>query len=185
MQILRQPVRSRAGRFLAVVLVSVFAAGVSLSAQGSEEHVSKEKLWVPMRDGVRLLAQKYKRKDRQEPAPVVLSRFPLNQDRYEEQARRLADAGYIALTQDCRGRYGSEGTYGYYPAEGPDGFDTIEWIRKQPWCNGQVGMWGTSYARCSGWRQGKGRGWTLPRTSKEPATPITSSIWAVYFGSGS
>jgi predicted acyl esterase len=57
--------------------------------------------------------------------------------------------GYVVAIQDLRGRHHSEGTGQYFhtanPNEGPDGYDTIEWIAAQPWSNGKVGMVGSSH----------------------------------------
>ena len=55
-------------------------------------------------------------------------------------------AGYVVVFQDCRGRYGSEGTFTKYLSEGEDGYDTCAWIVDQPWCNGRIGTMGLSYA---------------------------------------
>ena len=44
-----------------------------------------------------------------------------------------------------RGRYKSQGTFSKYVHEGEDGYDTVEWIVAQPWCNGRVGCFGLSY----------------------------------------
>ncbi|NIR38134.1 MAG: CocE/NonD family hydrolase, partial [Actinobacteria bacterium] len=44
------------------------------------------------------------------------------------------------------GRYASEGEFfKYHRFDAPDGYDTVEWLAAQPWSNGRVGMWGTSY----------------------------------------
>ncbi len=43
-----------------------------------------------------------------------------------------------------RGRYFSEGVYTYLGGSGPDSYDTIEWLSKQPWSNGKVGALGCS-----------------------------------------
>src|ERR671919_136506 len=48
--------------------------------------------------------------------------------------------------QDCRGRYASQGGFSKYVDEGNDGYDTIEWLARQPWCNGKIGVYGLSYA---------------------------------------
>jgi len=52
--------------------------------------------------------------------------------------------GYAAVFQDMRGRFASEGKDRVYLDEGPDGYDMIEWVAAQPWCNGRVGMAGSS-----------------------------------------
>ena len=85
-------------------------------------------------------------------APAVLIRTPYDNTLpfLVEKGRRLADHGYVVAIQDCRGRFDSDGTYEPFRTEGPDGFDTIEWLAAQPWCDGRVGMAGRSYA---GWTQ--------------------------------
>jgi putative CocE/NonD family hydrolase len=58
---------------------------------------------------------------------------------------RAVEAGYIVVVQDCRGRYRSDGEFDPFVQEYPDGADTLAWVRSQPWCNGNVGMYGASY----------------------------------------
>ena len=57
--------------------------------------------------------------------------------------------GYAVVLQDLRGRHRSEGTGQYFhtvnPREGPDGYDTVEWIAAQPWSNGRVRAVGVSH----------------------------------------
>jgi predicted acyl esterase len=53
--------------------------------------------------------------------------------------------GYALVQQDCRGRFGSEGTFEPYRHEIEDGQDTTAWIVSQPWSNGRVGTIGGSY----------------------------------------
>jgi len=113
-------------------------------ATGDPASVVKEVFMIPTRDGMLLKTILFRLPSVKGPGPVVLLRAPLNQERYEAQARPFAAAGYYAVTQDSRGRFGSEGKYPFYSGEGQDSYDTIEWIRKQPWCNGKVGMWGHS-----------------------------------------
>ena len=107
---------------------------------------------VAMRDGVRLAANVHRpARDGQAVAgafPVVLQRTPYNKD---GEALALGAAfftrrGYVTVLQDCRGRYNSEGGFTKYTAEGEDGYDTLEWLGRQDWCNGRVGTYGLSYA---------------------------------------
>ncbi|WP_067683559.1 CocE/NonD family hydrolase [Nocardia miyunensis] len=64
----------------------------------------------------------------------------------ERSIPALVEAGYTVVVSDSRGTGYAEGTYDYYNIEGGplDGFDTVEWIAEQPWCDGNVGMWGVS-----------------------------------------
>lgn len=120
---------------------------------------------VPMRDGVHLTADVY-RPDAPGKFPVLLAMSP-----YGKTAQRLmypqpmpqsgvADAcieagdtnyivprGYVHVIADSRGTGKSEGDYFsmYSEQESIDGYDLVEWLAKQPWCDGQVGMIGISY----------------------------------------
>ncbi len=107
---------------------------------------------IPMRDGVKLSADIYLPKA-QDQFPTVLMRTPYsnNIDSLIEKGRRLADAGYACVIQDCRGRWDSDGDY--YPfREGEDGYDTQEWIGRQAWSNGKIGMAGGSYVGLVQWQ---------------------------------
>ena len=59
--------------------------------------------------------------------------------------------GYAFVPQDVRGKFRSEGDPLAFVGEVPDGYDTIEWITRQPWSNGDVGMWGDSYYGFTQW----------------------------------
>ncbi len=115
------------------------------------QSISMETVRVPMRDGV-LLATDIYRKSSTERAAVLLMRTPYNKDRAKSVAERYAAAGYIAVVQDCRGRFESAGDFVPYNSEGQDGFDAIEWLGKQSWCNGRIGMWGSSYVGATQWQ---------------------------------
>src|SRR6201999_1955010 len=62
-----------------------------------------------------------------------------------------AAAGFAVVLQDCRGRFDSEGEWGYVGCEVDDGYDTVEWAAAQPWSNGRVGMFGPSYMGYTQW----------------------------------
>ncbi|MCB1209103.1 MAG: CocE/NonD family hydrolase [Verrucomicrobiales bacterium] len=115
----------------------------------AETHV--ETLQVQMRDGIHLATDVY-RDDDTAKAPVVLVRTPYNKDKAKGTAELFVKAGFVAVIQDCRGANASEGIMIPYDNEGQDGFDCIEWITRQPWCSGRVGMWGASYVGATQWQ---------------------------------
>jgi putative CocE/NonD family hydrolase len=83
------------------------------------------------------------------PFPVLLERTPYGKRRavLSQAAEYFARAGYVVVMQDVRGRFASEGEWYFLSEqEGPDGFDTVEWIASQPWCNGRIGTMGLSYS---------------------------------------
>jgi len=105
---------------------------------------------VPMRDGVRLSADIFRPRDGGK-FPVILIRTPYDNNGTIAKCIAYARRGYAVVTQDCRGRYDSDGEFYPWHNEANDGFDTIEWIASQPWCDGNVGMCGGSYLGLVQW----------------------------------
>ncbi len=129
------------------------------------EHYTKYEHRIQMRDGARLFTRVYVPKDDSRPWPIILTRTPYalkpyGAENYNDPSgsfRTLAKDTFILVTQDVRGRYGSEGEYmhvrPFNPNKGPkdidensDTYDTIDWLVKNvPGNNGKVGMFGISY----------------------------------------
>jgi putative CocE/NonD family hydrolase len=107
---------------------------------------------VPMRDGVLLATDVYRPSSdggpASDPLPVLVLRTPYDKTQVAELfgwPRLFARHGYVAVVQDCRGCFNSQGEVGFLWPEADDGRSTVEWIRRQPWCNGVVGTWGCSW----------------------------------------
>jgi putative CocE/NonD family hydrolase len=107
---------------------------------------------VPMRDGVQLAA------DILRPAggsrvPALLNFGPYHKDgrggrlAVDSVHRHFAALGYAGVSADLRGLGNSGGVSpgAFHADEALDGHDLVEWIAAQPWCDGNVGMWGVSY----------------------------------------
>lgn len=102
---------------------------------------------VPMRDGVRLATDVHLPPG-QGPFPTMLVRTPYNKDPLAGTGADGARRGYAVVVQDTRGRFASEGQNMPFEADGwdlvADGLDTVQWLIKQPWCNGRIGTYGGS-----------------------------------------
>jgi putative CocE/NonD family hydrolase len=110
-----------------------------------------------MRDGVRLSADVYlpARDGQVAPGtwPTILGRTSYDKEAdwlwVKPVAKYFVPRGYAVVIQDLRGRHRSKGRGQYFhvvnPREGPDGYDTVEWIARQPWSNGRVGTVGSSH----------------------------------------
>jgi putative CocE/NonD family hydrolase len=129
------------------------------------EHYTKYEHRIPMRDGIRLFTRVYLPKDDSRAWPIILTRTPYALKPYGSENYTtpggtflgLAKEGFILVSQDVRGRYGSEGEYlhmrPFNPRKGPkdtdessDTWDTIDWLVKNlPNNSGKVGMFGISY----------------------------------------
>jgi putative CocE/NonD family hydrolase len=111
-------------------------------------------LWgvkIPLRDGVRLNATVYKPQNMKRPLPVIFTLTPYISDTYHDRAVYFARHAYVFALVDVRGRGNSEGRFEPFAHEGRDGHDVVEWLARQPWCNGKVAMWGGSYAGFDQW----------------------------------
>jgi predicted acyl esterase len=106
-----------------------------------------------MADGIELAVTLYLPDDDRGPQPCLLEALPYRKDdltsSYAENYRRLRDEfGYAVCRVDVRGTGSSAGdpTDEYPEAEQSDLVEVIAWLADQPWCDGNVGMWGTSYS---------------------------------------
>ncbi len=116
------------------------------------EVVTSMHVKVPMRDGVRLCANIYRRAGTGR-VPAVLQRTPYGKvAELNPGTRAFVDRGYAVVTQDVRGRGDSEGEFQQYLQEMHDGEDTLSWVARQPWSDGRVGMFGGSYVGIAQWR---------------------------------
>jgi putative CocE/NonD family hydrolase len=114
------------------------------------EVIVERDVMIPMRDGIRLAADIYRPtkegKTVEGKFPTLLTRTPYNKgDGNLAEGRYYAARGYVVVANDVRGRYGSEGTWRLIVDDPQDGFDVVEWIAAQPWSDGKVGTFGTSY----------------------------------------
>jgi uncharacterized protein len=131
------------------------------------EHYTKYEYKIPMRDGVKLFTSVFAPKDDSQPYPILLTRTPYSVKPYgvdvypdapQGPLARYAKERFIFVSQDVRGRYGSEGTFVQVRPvkpmksgpgdtdESTDAYDTIDWlVRHVPNNNGRVGMMGISY----------------------------------------
>ncbi|MCB0150703.1 MAG: CocE/NonD family hydrolase, partial [Caldilineaceae bacterium] len=109
---------------------------------------------IPVRDGLELSANLFLPEPTTdgERFPAILEMIPYRKDdwRYATDLSRmsyLAQHGFACCRLDVRGTGSSPGIAldEYTPAETRDGYDAVEWLAAQPWCNGNVGMWGISY----------------------------------------
>jgi len=106
---------------------------------------------IPMRDGVVLFADVYRPRGVDGPFSTILVRAPYGkQEPYifmPAQGRFWARRGFAFVVQDVRGKWASarDADFVHSVHEVEDGFDTLEWIVKQPWSNGSVGQTGESY----------------------------------------
>lgn len=139
------------------ILALSFSAGAQdLSGPGYEFPEALKSVYhakVKMRDGVELATDIYL-PDAEGTFPTLLVRdmYSNGTNAGRQAYARFATAnGYAFVFQSVRGRYDSDGNwYPYFP-DINDGDDTLSWIADQPWSDGKVGMFGTSYLASVQW----------------------------------
>jgi len=140
---------------VAVMLALVMAAGAAGAVALSEADRAlpniasvDRTIMVPMRDGVRLATDVLHPRSDTARKPAILFRtpYPLADERMwiKKYWPRFLEEGYVIVLQNERGKYWSEGNYTFLPRAREDGYDTVDWISRQPWSNGKVGTFGCS-----------------------------------------
>ncbi len=117
---------------------------------------------ITVRDGTRLDARLFlpKLAASAAPTPCVLmsdgyGRSSNTGAETDPVLMNIASRGYAVLHLSLRGSGQSSGAATLYNQFGQDGYDTVEWMAKQPWCNGRVGMVGPSLLGISQWLTAK------------------------------
>ena len=120
--------------------------------QLDEVAIIDQKIMMPMRDGTRLATDIYRPKGDAQ-VPIVFSRTPYNFNTYgngEMNERTLQTAlswvkkGYAYVVQNERGRFFSEGNWDILGTPLTDSYDAFDWMSKQDWSNGKIGLLGCS-----------------------------------------
>ena len=113
---------------------------------------------IALADGGRLAAKIWLPEDAEaDPVPAILEFLPYR--KRDGTAKRdavthsyFAGHGYACVRVDLRGSGESEGLLAdeYTKQEQDDGCAAIDWIARQPWCSGAVGMIGISWGGFNG-----------------------------------
>jgi putative CocE/NonD family hydrolase len=178
------------GRITSTLVVCVMFLFSGLCAQDAETSSppSIDLLWgvkIPMRDGIQLNATVYKPKGVGS-LPVILTLTPYIADTYHNSAFYFAQNGYVFVIVDVRGRGNSQGTFNPLRQEASDGYDAVGWIAKQSWCDGRIGMYGSSYDGYDQWATAKefppGLKTIVPTAAAMPSIdiPYWRNIWDLF-----
>lgn len=109
---------------------------------------------APLRDGVNVTLD-YFLPSSEGRFPAIIEITPygrgLTSPNFRNEASYWIEHEYVFVIADTRGTGDSEGDFIFSAKEGPDAYDLIEWIARQPWSNGRVGMRGASYSGANQW----------------------------------
>ena len=100
---------------------------------------------IPMRDGASLHAAVWRPRGHTEPVSAVMELTPYGVDHLNEDGVFWAAEGFAYVAIDVRGRGNSDGDFVPFLRDASDGYDAVEWIAAQDWCDGKVALHGGSY----------------------------------------
>lgn len=139
--------------FLLLVSSTVFAQP---PAQNDSIYLIQDSVLIPTRSGIAISAIVVRNKINEMPAPAILFYTTYYQGGGDAIiAKKCADRNYVGIIAYTRGIRTDLKYYAPFEHEGTDVYDIIDWISKQPWCNGSVGMYGGSYTGYSQWAAAK------------------------------
>jgi hypothetical protein len=143
--------------FCTILLLTSYSA---MFAQQSKEndtiYTVQDSVLIPTRSGIDISAIIVHKKGNTNPLPAILFYTTYHQGTGDAiLGKRSADKDYVGIVAYARGIRTDLINYAPYENEGTDIYDIIDWISKQTWCNGKVGMLGGSYTGFSQWATAK------------------------------
>ncbi len=110
---------------------------------------------VPMRDGNVLSAVIVRPRRLVGPQPAILELTIYANEQNRATAMESAVQGFVGIVVTSRGKRGSAGPVVPWEREAVDAYDLLDWISRQSWSNGSVGMLGGSYSGFTQWAAAK------------------------------
>ena len=145
-------------RFLLTVFILTFYSTIFAQQQSQNDSIYtiKDSVLIPTKNGIDISAIIVRKKTNTSPLPAILFYTTYHQGSGDAIfGKRSADRDYVGIVAYARGIRTDINNYKPYENEATDIYDIIDWISKQPWCNGSVGMFGGSYTGFSQWATAK------------------------------
>ncbi|SHM47928.1 CocE/NonD family hydrolase [Flavobacterium chilense] len=141
--------------FLILLIANAFSQQTSKTKAEDLKSVYnvQDSVMIKTRDGAFISAIVVRKKGVSIPKPVILqfTIYVSDQGRDIKSLKAAADNDYVGVIAYTRGKRFSPGEILPYENEGNDAYDVIDWISKQEWCDGRVGMYGGSYNGFTQW----------------------------------
>ncbi|MFH6957955.1 CocE/NonD family hydrolase [Flavobacterium aquidurense] len=141
--------------FLIFIVLKTFSQETSITTSEDlkSAYAIQDSVMIETRDGAFISAIVVRKKGVSGPEPVLLQYtiYVRDKGRDLKSLKEAADHGYVGVMAYSRGKRFSPGEIFPYENDGSDAYDVIDWISKQEWCNGSVGMYGGSYNGFTQW----------------------------------
>lgn len=143
--------------FCTVLLLTSYSAMFAQQPKENDTiYTVQDSVLIPTRSGIDISAIIVHKKGNTNPLPAILFYTTYHQGTGDAiLGKRSADKDYVGIVAYARGIRTDLINYAPYENEGTDIYDIIDWISKQTWCNGKVGMLGGSYTGFSQWATAK------------------------------
>lgn len=139
--------------FLLITTDVIFAQQQS---QNDSIYIIKDSVLIPTKSGIDISAIIVRKKINTSSIPAILFYTTYHQGSGDAIfGKRSADRDYVGIVAYARGIRTDINNYKPYENEATDIYDIIDWISKQSWCDGSVGMFGGSYTGFSQWATAK------------------------------
>ncbi|WP_291285959.1 CocE/NonD family hydrolase [Flavobacterium sp.] len=141
--------------FFTFSIINTYAQQTSVTRSKDLESAYdiQDSVMIKTRDGALLSAMVVRKKGVSAPQPVIYQHTIYVREKGRDLAslKTAADHNYVGVMAYSRGKRFSPDTISPYENETTDTYDVIDWISKQKWCNGSVGMYGGSYNGFTQW----------------------------------
>lgn len=124
---------------------------MQLLASKDKERFIIETKDLTIKNGNTLTITIVRKKGNTSPLPVILTNNIYAGSFDEFFGKRAAVYNYVGAVVNTRGKRNSNNVNNPFEHESEDIYEVIDWVSKQPWCNGKVGMIGGSYLGFSQW----------------------------------
>lgn len=121
-----------------------------LQSEDDKRYEFQDSFYIPVRDGAKIYAFVVLPREPERRQPVALLFTPYPSIGLKE-ARDAASHGYAGVVAFTRGTRGNTPGALLFEKDADDIYDVIDWISRQSWCNGKVGMYGGSYSGFAQW----------------------------------
>lgn len=125
-----------------------------LADDNAKRYIIQDSILIKTRDGAYISAIVVRKKGISKPQPTILQ-FTIYTGAISAVTKDAVAHGYIGMIAFTRGKRFSPAEIVPYEHDGKDCYDVIDWITKQPWSNGKVGMCGGSYGGFTQWATAK------------------------------
>lgn len=141
---------------ISILLTSFTTVFAQQTTSTDSLYITQDSILIPTKSGIDISAIIVRKKTNVNPLPAILFYTTYYQGAGDKIfGIRSADKDYVGIVAYARGIKTNLKNYIPFVNEGTDVYDIIDWISKQSWCNGSVGMFGGSYTGFSQWATAK------------------------------